>query len=273
MTKTKPFLKWAGNKFRCIDMILTSFPEANRLIEPFAGSAAIFMNADYSSYLLAEENQDLIALFHCLQNEGDVFINYCEKLFSPSNNQDSVYYQLRTKFNQCRNSRKRAALFLYLNRHGYNGLCRYNQQGIYNVPFGRYIKPYFPRAEMQYFHHKSQQAQFVRGDFRQTFAYAKQGDLIYCDPPYSPLAQTSNFSSYTNKKFGEQEQIILAELAMEYAGKGVTVVISNHDTDFTRHQYRYSKIKSFPVKRSISCNAGKRLYVNELLAVFSDTIY
>lgn len=268
MIKIKPFLKWAGNKYRCLDPILASFPVADRLIEPFAGSAAIFINSNYPVYLLGEENNDLIALFRHLQSEGEIFITYCEQLFSQLNNCETQYYLLREQFNQCRDSRQRAALFLYLNRHGYNGLCRYNQQGIYNVPFGRYSKPYFPRAEMLYFYQKSQHAEFLHGDFRLTFAQAKQGDVIYCDPPYAPRAQQSNFSSYVDKKFGEQEQILLAELAMDCASRGIPVLISNHDTDFTRHHYRLGEIKSFPVRRSISCQAKNRGFVDELLVTF-----
>lgn len=269
MIKIKPFLKWAGSKYRCLDTILTSFPQANRLVEPFVGSAAVFINANYPTFLLGEENTDLVALFTHLQREGLPFINYCEQLFTDKNNSPAEYYSLRETFNQCKHPRQRAGLFLYLNRHGYNGLCRYNKKGQYNVPFGRYIKPYFPRNEMVYFHEKSQHAIFEQGDFRQTFAKAKPGDLIYCDPPYAPRLQTSNFSSYTDKSFGLNEHIILADLAMDAAKRGIPVLISNHDTDFTRHHYRHGKIKSFAVKRMISCKAAHRESVNELLVLFS----
>ena len=268
MSRIKPFLKWAGNKYRCLDKILSSLPAGNRLIEPFTGSAAIFMNIDYPFYLLAEDNNDLVMLFHCLQQEGESFIAYCKGFFIPENNCDSQYYLIREQFNKCIETRQRAALFLYLNRHGYNGLCRYNQKGIYNVPFGRYKKPYFPLLEMRHFHEKSQRASFIHSDFRQTFIEAQPGDIIYCDPPYAPLSQRSNFSAYTNKKFGEPEQIILAELAKDSANRGITVIISNHDTVFTRKHYHGSTITSFPVRRSISCHAENRQNVQELLAVF-----
>lgn len=269
MIKTKPFLKWAGNKYRCLDHILDSLPKATRLIEPFTGSAAVFINTEYPSTLLAEENKDLVNLFLCLQQEGEPFIHYCKSFFSKKNNQVDQYYLLREQFNRCTTIRRRAALFLYLNRHGYNGLCRYNQSGVYNVPFGQYKIPYFPLREMLHFYQKSQQATFIHSDFRETFAKAKPGDLIYCDPPYAPLNQSSNFSAYTNKKFGEKEQIILAELATDAARRGITVIISNHDTAFTRYHYRNSEIKSFPVRRSISCHAQNRLPAQELLAIFS----
>lgn len=268
MIRVRPFLKWAGSKYRCLDNILDSLPKANRLIEPFTGSAAIFMNTDYPSTLLAESNQDLIILFRHLQQEGAAFINYCEGFFSKQNNSAEQYYQFREHFNQCSEPRQRAAIFLYLNRHGYNGLCRYNLSGKYNVPFGQYIKPYFPRKEMLSFYQKSQQATFIHCDFRETFTEANPGDLIYCDPPYSPLNQSSNFSSYTNLKFGEKEHVILAGLAMDSIQRGITVIISNHDTPFTRRYYQKSIIKSFPVKRSISCLPQNRIPAQELLAIF-----
>ncbi len=247
---------------------MDSFPKAGRLIEPFTGSAAIFNNTNYPNYLLAEQNQDLISLFHYLKTEGKPFILWCKSFFCQENNCSTRYYELRKEFNQSTNQRERAALFLYLNRHGYNGLCRYNQQGIYNVPFGRYHKPYFPEKEMWFFHQKSQNAIFIQSDFRETFTHAQAGDVIYCDPPYAPLVQTSNFSTYTHSKFGEKEQIILAQLARACAAKGMTVMISNHDTPFTREQYHDADIKLFHVNRRISCNAKQRTPAKELLAVF-----
>ncbi|STX52602.1 DNA adenine methylase [Legionella busanensis] len=268
MTKVKPFLKWAGSKFRCLDIILSELPQAKRLIEPFAGSGAIFINSNYSNYLLAEQNQDLVLMFQTLQQEGLNFIDYCEQFFTSTNNSADRYYQLREQFNHCKGSRLRAALFLYLNRHGYNGLCRYNKKGVYNVPFGRYTKPYFPRAEMLFFHQKSQAVKFLQSDFRATFKLAEPGDIIYCDPPYVPLSASANFSSYTQFKFTEQDHIELAQLAKYSAGQGITVIISNHDTAFTRHHYQESEIISFPVKRFISCQSLSRRPAQELMAIF-----
>jgi DNA adenine methylase len=207
-------------------------------------------------------------LFRHLQTEQESFIYACKQLFTPEYNESSRYYQLREEFNTCLDTRQRAILFLYLNRHGYNGLCRYNQQGIYNVPFGRYSKPYFPETEMRFFYEKSRNVNFLHGDFQNTFSHAKAGDVIYCDPPYAPISQYSNFSAYIHKKFGEKEQIILASLAEYHAERGRTVLISNHDTELTRHLYRRARILSFPVKRVISCRSDQRKPVMELLAIF-----
>ena len=218
--------------------------------------------------MIAEANLDLVHLYRHLQHDGAHFISACESLFTVENNQAERYYQLRDEFNCCQDSEQRATLFLYLNRHGYNGLCRYNQSAIYNVPFGSYKKPYFPKEELQNFVTKSQQADICYADFRDTFAAAEPGDVIYCDPPYAPIEQSSNFSAYTSQKFGTEEQIALAELALQSTLRGITTVISNHDNAFTRDQYSSAAIHSFMVRRSISRNSRQRLCVKELLAVF-----
>jgi DNA adenine methylase len=269
MSKIKPFLKWAGSKFNCVETILNSFPPAKRLVEPFTGSGVIFVNSNYPKYLLAEKNKDLIALFRALQAEGTRFIDYCATFFSDENNCAEKYYEFRQQFNQCTDIKHKAALFLYLNRHGYNGLCRYNKSGLYNVPFGRHHKPYFPRLEMDYFYQKCKDAHFIEDDFRQTFAQTQPGDLIYCDPPYVPLSPNSKPFLYTGKEFNEQDQIDLACLAKENARRGITVIISNHDTAFTRYHYRDSEIISFRVSRTISCQIDNRYPVQELVAIFS----
>ena len=268
MIKIRSFLKWAGSKYNCMDKIIPFLPPGKRLLEPFAGSGVIFMNTDYAAYLLTESNLDLIYLFTTLQQQGDVFIKICQKYFKPEFNCKEKYYQIRNNFNQVLYSQEKAAFFLYLNRHGYNGLCRYNSKGLYNVPFGLYTQPYFPFTEMQLFHEKSQKAEFVHQDFRKTFEYAEQGDVIYCDPPYVPLSEKTKNLPYTQKPFTTEDQIELVELAQEAAGKGIPVILSNHDTEFTRHHYKKAKIISFPVSRFINCQIDQRLPVKELIAIF-----
>lgn len=265
--KTRSFLKWAGSKFTLLSRILESLPKGPRFIEPFTGSGVVFLNTDYPCYLLAETNPDLITLFQCIQREGEGFIEDAKRYFV-NHNTAAAYTQLRSEFNESCDPRLRSLLFIYLNRHGYNGLCRYNQRGLYNVPFGRHTSTAFPEKALRHFYQKSQQTQFLEADFRTTFAMAIPGDVIYCDPPYVPLTKTACFSSYTRHPFTEMEQIALADMAREAANKGITVIISNHDTEFTRHHYRHACLQSFPVRRLISCKSGQRVAVNELLAVF-----
>jgi len=268
-TNTRPFLKWAGNKYRIIEHIRKSLPKGKRLIEPFAGSAAVFLNTDYEHYIINDNNPDLIHLYNFLKQEGATFIKKCRYYFTPKFNNEEQYYKLRLKFNETKDAYKRAILFVYLNRHGYNGLCRYNLKGGYNVPFGRYKSPYFPEKEMLAFHEKSKKAKFVLSSFEDVIQSAKQGDVVYCDPPYVPLSSSANFTNYSTGGFNMAQQQQLADLANETAHKGIPTLISNHNTAFTRKAYdNANKITKFHVQRFISCNGKKRGTAGELLALF-----
>ncbi|MCP4418453.1 MAG: Dam family site-specific DNA-(adenine-N6)-methyltransferase [Chloroflexi bacterium] len=265
----KPFLKWAGNKYKIVERIKALLPDGKRLVEPFAGSGALFLNADYPSYLLSDANADLINLYRHLQTEGEAFIEYCRPLFTPETNQKEQFYEFRSEFNQTRNGRLKSALFLYLNKHGYNGLCRYNLKGGFNVPFGRYKRPYFPAAEMHYFQQKAQRAAFQCANFATVMPNCNLGDVVYCDPPYVPLSDTANFTSYSANGFGWAEQMELVQQAEQLAQRGIPVIISNHDTDAVRQAYNEAEIESFDVRRFISCNGRKRNKATEILALFS----
>lgn len=264
----KPFLKWAGNKFRCIDRIRELLPPGKRLIEPFMGSGAVFLNLDYSRYVLAEKNTDLITLYRHLQTEKEDFIDYVKTFLVPENNYRERYDEFRVTFNCTEDTRLKSALFIYLNRHGYNGLCRYNGSGKFNVPFGRYKKTYVPEEELRYFYKRAQRARFINQDFRQTLMQVREGDVVYCDPPYVPLSVTAMFRDYSPGGFAQTEQLELVKMAEDLASRGITVVISNHDIEFTREAYANAEIHSFSVQRSISSNVMNRNRVQELLAVF-----
>ncbi len=265
----RPFLKWAGNKYRIIGRIKNLLPGGSRLIEPFTGSGAVFLNTDYEHYLLSDNNPDLINLYNILKQEGNKFIRYCKRYFNGNYNNAESYYLLRDRFNHSRNERQKAALFVYLNRHGYNGLCRYNAKGGYNVPFGRYKCPYFPQNEMLAFHAKAQQAEFVVSSFENTMTNTQEGDVIYCDPPYVPLSNSANFTSYSSGGFNLDKQQQLALLAEQSASRGVPVLISNHNTAFTQEAYRAAtQHDTFKARRYISCNGDDRRNAGEVLALF-----
>ncbi len=264
----KPFLKWAGNKYQIIDRIKTILPTGQRLIEPFAGSCAVFLNTEFPSYLLNDSNADLINLFEFLKKDGHFFIKYTQCYFQPKYNTEQAFYELRDQFNQTSDLQLKAALFVYLNKHAYNGLCRYNSRGGFNVPYGRYKKPYFPEKEMLFFCEKASQAEFCNKDFADIMLSAKQGDVVYCDPPYVPLTNTANFTSFTSSGFNLDQQKQLASLASELAAKGIPVIISNHATEFTDEHYCSAKMITFDVQRFISCDGKNRGKAKEVLAIF-----
>ncbi|WP_444994962.1 Dam family site-specific DNA-(adenine-N6)-methyltransferase [Aliikangiella sp. IMCC44359] len=264
---TRPFLKWAGGKYRLLDK-LTPHLKGRKLIEPFVGSGAVFLNLNFERYLLGDINPDLINLYQCLKKERGQFIRYACSFFIPENNSRKHYLEFRQEFNNGLKGRRRAALFVYLNRHGFNGLCRYNKSGGYNVPFGSYEKPYFPEKEMLHFIKQAKHATFVCGDFVSLMNRSRRGDVVYCDPPYVPLSPTASFTSYAAQGFSYDQQVELAYRAKHLAERGVKVIISNHDNAITRKIYEDAKIESFPVRRSISCDGNKRGTAKELLAVY-----
>ncbi|NMP30468.1 Dam family site-specific DNA-(adenine-N6)-methyltransferase [Thalassotalea sp. M1531] len=269
--KNRAFLKWAGGKYALCDVINKILPKGECLIEPFVGAGSVFLNSDYKRYILNDINKDLINLYKILQLKPELFIAESAELFSAQYNQSEAYYELRKTFNETQDAYQRSLLFLYLNRHGYNGLCRYNKSGGYNVPFGKYKKPYFPEKELWYFAEKSQNAIFVCENYRDTFARAKSGDVIYCDPPYVPLSKTASFTSYAGNGFGLDEQADLANAAEETVESvpKTSVLISNHDTIWTRKIYEHAfKIRKLNVARTISQKANGRKKVGELMALY-----
>jgi DNA adenine methylase len=264
----KPFLKWAGGKYKIINRIQQAIPSGKQLIEPFAGSGAVFLNIEFEEYLIADTNSDLINLYKQIQTHGEDFSAYASSLFTPGNNTETAFYELRAEFNSCTDIARKSAIFIYLNRHCFNGLCRYNSKGQFNVPFGRYSKPNFPSIEILNFHKKSQRAIFENSDFKTIMEKASIESVVYCDPPYAPLTPTANFSSYTKDGFTLDDQQELANYAKKLSAHGIPVIISNHDTELTRSLYKEAKITFFDVQRFISSNSSNRNKAAELIALY-----
>lgn len=268
LVRVRPFLKWAGGKFRVLDHILPKLPKGKRLVEPFAGSVAVSLSANFPRFLVADANVDLVNLYRSIQADAPRFIREASLLFTREFNNREAFDNLRSEFNESSDPFRRSALFVYLNRHGFNGLCRYNSKGRFNVPFGKYDNPGLPRDEIEAFATAAQAMTFESQDFLTTMSQASSGDVVYCDPPYVPLSVTANFTSYSTDAFGFAHQKALAEKARQCAANGIPVVISNHDTPTSRALYNGAEIHSFDVRRFISSKASTRGNAPELLAIF-----
>lgn len=265
----KPFLKWPGGKIRVVPTLRELLPPGARLVEPFVGSGAVFLNVDYPRYLLADSNPDLINIFEFVTREGDAFFEFCRPWFSPAFHQGNVYYAMRELFNATCDPRLRAALFLYLNKHCFNGLVRYNGRGEFNSPFGELKQPHLPEDALRYFHRHAQRAEMVCQDFVATMQLAQAGDVVYCDPPYVPLSKTASFTKFARDGFGQAEHEELARQARMLAARGIPVVISNHDTPFVREVYAGAALHPISVRRSISRDGATRGTAEEIVAVFA----
>ena len=270
MKKNRAFLKWAGGKFPLVEEIHRYLPQGDCLVEPFVGAGSVFLNTEFDRYHLADINSDLINLYNIVKTRTADFIRDAQLLFTPESNNEICYYQRRTEFNTSTDAYQRALLFLYLNRHCYNGLCRYNLRGEFNVPFGRYRKPYFPEAELLWFAERAQKATFVCESYDVTLTNAGKGSVVYCDPPYAPLSATANFTAYHTNSFSLREQENLAALAAQLASSEnrIPVLISNHDTALTRLWYQDAVLHVVKARRSISRSITGRTKVDELLALY-----
>ncbi|HBT3180455.1 DNA adenine methylase [Klebsiella aerogenes] len=270
-------IKWAGGKTRVMPQLLKHLPKADCLIEPFVGSGTVFMNTDYRRYVLCDSNLNLINFFRQLTDRPEDTIAACREVFSGGNTAEE-FYKRRAEFNALGEKADSdpdaamflAALFLYLNRHGYNGLYRVNLKGEFNVPFGKFAAPYFPEKEMRLFAEKAKdtKAVFIEGDFRHTIPDVMQLEydaVIYCDPPYVPTSKTANFTAYGKPFTLDDHRELVTTLLEAYQHDGVRSVVSNSDTPETRQVYCPFKLHTLNVRRSVS--VGSRKMASEIIGV------
>ncbi|MBA5197916.1 Dam family site-specific DNA-(adenine-N6)-methyltransferase [Pectobacterium aroidearum] len=269
----RPFIKWPGGKSRVLPDLLPLLPKGDRLFEPFVGGASVFLNTDFPRYVLADINADLINTYQIAQEATQIFIRTARELFE-NGNSSAEYYRNRKTFNAIHDDERllKAALFLYLNRHCFNGICRYNNAGFFNVPFGNYKKPYFPEAEIRLFAEKANDTTtcFIAEDFRKVLAAKaiNENSVIYCDPPYLPASDTANFTQYHHAAFTREHHHDLAGVLLNLnRSRGVPVVISNSDTPATREIYQHYQFHEIAVQRSISASGITRGAAKEVIGV------
>lgn len=266
---TSSFLKWAGGKNRALPTIFKILPKSGHtLIEPFVGSGSVSLNTDYKNYILNDSNPDLInTMLAVVRDPRGLITELCEYFTAEYNTQDA-FIELRDRFNKATCPWEKAKLFIYLNKHCYNGLCRYNNAGGFNTSFGRYRSPSIPVEQILFFSKKFKKAIFTCGEFDQ-IALPKKSAVIYCDPPYIPASKTANFTSYTGSDFKEVDHIRLNKIASLWSSQGNQVFISNSDTPQTLSLYSDKKNSAqFNVRRSISRQGENRNAVGELLLMY-----
>jgi DNA adenine methylase len=254
-----PPLKWAGGKRWLVRHLLPYWRrhDGRRLAEPFAGGLAVTLGLLPRRALLNDANAHLIGFYRWLQRGLDVRATGIT--FA---NDRAVYAQNRTRFNELiRNgqseSAEAATLFYYLNRTGYNGLCRFNARGFFNVPFGRYKQPPY-RQNFEAYRQVLSDYEFTHGDFENM--NVRSDDFIYADPPYDV-----EFTAYSAGGFAWRDQKRLAHWLADHAGP---VVASNQATPRILRLYRKLgfEIRVVDAPRRISCD-GNRDDAKEMIAV------
>ncbi|EHK1059987.1 Dam family site-specific DNA-(adenine-N6)-methyltransferase [Salmonella enterica] len=269
-TWRRPFLKWAGGKYSLLPELDRLIPAGKRLIEPFVGGGSVFLNSDkHERFLLADVNTDLINLYQMLAVVPGAVIRHARVMFDRLNNAES-YTALRDEFNaQVMDGPERAAAFLFLNRHCFNGLIRYNRNNQFNVGWGKYPSPYFPLDEINAFTEMAHNCVFMTAGFRRTLALAGEGDVVYCDPPYEPMPGTAGFTNYAAGGFTWDDHIALAECCVAAHQRGARIVIGNSTAPRVVDLYsQYGfEIHHISARRSISSKGSTRETAKDLVAI------
>src|SRR5580765_8602770 len=286
--QVRPLLKWAGGKRQLLPRLRRFYPPAfNRYIEPFCGSGAVFFDLHAASRLsghdvvLIDSNADLIGCYEMVRDACDGVACALERLAAAhAADGRAHYYAIRDgRFNPLRNKRRQAdgriaytpelaAMLIYLNRTGFNGLFRLNARGAFNVPAGRYARPAIVnRSKLQAVADALAlpRVKLLYGSFELARDVARPGDFLYCDPPYAPLSRTANFTSYTTARFGDGDQVRLQQLVVALAARGCQVLLSNstareiaslYDTNAEARAVGLRAMR-VPARRAINSNASK----------------
>jgi DNA adenine methylase len=293
----RPILKWAGGKRQLLPAIRRYYPARfRRYFEPFLGSGAVFLDLCNQGRLatsearLSDVNADVIGCYRVLRDAVEEVIGSLERLEEGhlARGREHFYEVRDARFNPARQgilqrpdpaegyTPELAAMLIYLNRTGYNGLFRLNARGAFNVPAGRYTSVRICDAANLHRVSAALRApgvQLTLRPFEEALAEAGAGDFVYLDPPYAPVSGTASFTAYTAAGFGPAQQRTLQRQVLELAARGAQVVLSNSATPEIRALYDRNaaareaglRARTIPARRAINSRGDGRGAVLEYL--------
>ena len=293
----RPILKWAGGKRQLLPELRPFYPRVfARYVEPFLGSGAVFLDLYNSGLLnrrrvaLSDINADVIGCYLAVRDRpADVVAALRGLEAGHRKGGDAHFYEVRDGvFNPTRRAIHAAgepaaaytpalaAMLIYLNRTGFNGLFRVNARGDFNVPAGRYANPLICDEANLYAWSAALRRPGVTigaAAFDAVLGRAGQDDFVYLDPPYAPVSGTARFTAYTAGGFGAIQQETLQRMVIALASRGASVLLSNSAAPqikalYARHRgARTAGLKATTVaaRRAINSRAASRGAVREYL--------
>jgi DNA adenine methylase len=259
----RPFLKWPGGKRLLAKQIAGYVPaHFGTYFEPFVGGAALFFSLMPKRAVLADVNGELVNVYTQLRDRSAGILTKLRRLRISR----AAFYRIRESTPT--DAIDRAVRFLYLNRTAFNGIYRVNRMGHFNVPFG--CKPGTVLCDADALTKASLALRNVDlrcDDFAESFCLAKQGDVIYADPPYTTMHDKNGFRRYNDAIFSWSDQERLAHVATEAARRGVTVLVSNANHSDVKRLYPTFTVVPLSRASCIAGNASARRAVTELLLV------
>jgi len=271
----QPFIKWVGGKRGLLEQILPLFPKKfNNYYEPFVGGGAVFFELFSKGLLknkkiiLSDINSELVNSYNIVKNNPFELIAKLEKY--KEQHSKEFYYQIREldRKEDYKNlsNLERATRFIYLNKTCFNGLYRVNKKGYFNTPIGSYKNPNIVDHNVILSASEALQNVIIKHQsFKEILKETKKDDFVYFDPPYYPLNETSNFTSYDSNCFLEDEQFELFEVFEKLSDKGVKVVQSNSDTKFIKDLYKDYNVKIVHANRFINSKSNGRGKITEVV--------
>jgi len=256
MEKIRPPLKWPGGKRWLVPYLKPIWEQYKdrRLVEPFCGGLAITLGLMPKKALLNDINPHSINLYKWLKRGLKITVEM--------KNDSTLFYSHRKEFNSLitsgsQKSKKAAGLFYYLNRTCYNGLCRFNNRGEFNAPFGKYANINY-KTDFSEYKRVFSKWTFIIGDFENVSL--NKNDFVYADPPYDV-----EFTQYSKENFLWKDQERLAKWLNKHKN---IVILSNQATERIIDLYKsYGfKLKFYDAPRMISCT-GDRKPAKEVLAI------
>ena len=261
-----PFVKWAGGKRQLIPQIRERMPEKyNDYYEPFIGGGAVIFDLLPANALINDINKALINTYRTICNEPDAFLKEVNRLDNDMwEDGKKYYYSIREHYNdklmRSEYDVELAALFVFINKHCFNGLYRVNGKGLFNVPYNKSRRVSVDEDVIIATSEYLRRVTIIDGDFEQACKNAKKGDFVFIDSPYAPLNPTS-FESYTKEGFDIESHKRLAKLYDELTARGCYCMLTNHNTELINELYgnKDYKIDVVSVKRMINSDASNRV--------------
>lgn len=261
-----PFVKWAGGKRQLLSQIKERMPENyNDYYEPFVGGGAVTFELLPANALINDINKALINAYKQICNAPEAFLKAVNKLDEEMwEDSKEYYYSLREHYNdklmKAEYDVELAALFVFINKHCFNGLYRVNGKGLFNVPYNNSRRTSVDEGSIMEVSKYLQGITITDGDFEEACKGAKKGDFVFIDSPYAPLNPTS-FEAYTKEGFDIESHKRLARLYDELTARGCFCMLTNHNTRFINELYggKGYTIDVVSVKRMINSDASNRV--------------
>jgi DNA adenine methylase len=261
-----PFIKWAGGKRQLLAQIRERMPESfNNYYEPFVGGGAVIFDLLPTSAVINDINKALVNAYKQICNASDDFLKKLNELDEAMwEDGKEYYYSLREHYNDKLMKEEfdveLAALFVFINKHCFNGLYRVNGKGLFNVPYNNSRNSSCDEDTIRAISEYLKNVTILEGDFQAACQNAKKGDFVFIDSPYAPLNPTS-FESYTKEGFDIESHKRLADLYDELTSRGCYCMLTNHNTELINELYgnKGYKMDVVSVKRMINSDATNRV--------------